>query len=425
MAESAILANLRLKENNNLVYPNTISDNIALPDGSKLTQHVDSVKRFMEEQSSKDTDIEDWKNETDSWKSTHTHTMSQITDLDLSSMKVDTAEKVSHDFKITFNGGSTENDDQYTFNGSRNVSLDITPDRVGAASWDHTHAAIDITGLDEMVESKIQTIAPSGHTHSVDDITGLNERLNSILNEDYYNSTVPATTSVGGISKGWTPTQGRIKAVDLLYEILHPYVAPSASASLSPQNGGTVEWNTEITPQSINVNFTLGSNPITKVEVYYGSEMVATSEVSSGVTRISVDVSSADSITKDSPYKNFSVRVYDDSGKYVTANTGSFTFVYPYYYGAMADIPTADDIPNLTKKIAGKGNQTITYNMSQERAVFVCYKGYGALSQILDANGFDSTGTFTRIEVTYDTNEYYIYYNSPSTNSNFKFTFKY
>lgn len=53
MPESAILANLRMRESNNLVYPNTVSDNVALPDGSKLTEHVNEVKAFEKTQDTK------------------------------------------------------------------------------------------------------------------------------------------------------------------------------------------------------------------------------------------------------------------------------------------------------------------------------------------------------------------------------------
>ena len=172
-SETAIKANLRLKTTNELVYPNTISDNVSLPDGSSLTTHVDSVKEFEKTQEKINSDTESWKEETDAWKDTHTHTMSDITDLDLSDIKAASAAKVDHALKITINDGFVENDTMYTFDGSRNVSLNLTPDKLGAAEYDHTHEANDITGIDEMINNKIQTIPPAAHTHKKSDITDL------------------------------------------------------------------------------------------------------------------------------------------------------------------------------------------------------------------------------------------------------------
>lgn len=172
-SETAIKANLRLKSTNNLVYPNTVSDNVALPDGSTLTNHVDSVEQFEKSQEAINTDTENWRNETDAWKDTHTHTMSDITDLDLSDIKATSASKVDHSLKITINGGSVENDTMYTFDGSRNVTMDLTPDKIGAADYDHTHDANSIPGIEDMIDSKIQTIPPAAHKHSKADITDL------------------------------------------------------------------------------------------------------------------------------------------------------------------------------------------------------------------------------------------------------------
>lgn len=423
MPESAILANLRIRESNGLVYPNTVSDNVSLPDGSKLTEHVNEVKAFEEAQSAKNKEIESWESETDDWKGSHTHSMSQITDLDLSDATVGVAKKVSNALKITINGGTTENDTQFTFDGSRAVTMDLTPDKIGAAAWDHTHPATDITGIEDMVESKIQTVTPSSHTHNISDITGLNDRLNAILDEDYYRSDIPSTTAVGGIPKGWLPPSGQIKVTELLNSMLHPYVSPSVSASILPTNGGTVKYSESIEVTQVRVNATKGSNTLTKIEVYSGSTLVGSLESSIGTSNV-VPVT-MDPITVNSQNKNLSVRLYDDSGKYVSANTGSFSFVYPYYYGISTDIPTVDTMGSLTELVKAKGNQKLTFTMNQQRAVFACYKGYGAIKTILDPNGFDSTNTFTRIEVTYNDLPYYLYYNSPSTNTNFAFTFNY
>lgn len=415
-----ISANLIIKETKEQVYPNTIAENVVTTDGQTVEDFALQTKDFVEKQESINDEMNTWKEETDAWKPTHQHTTSQITDL--GSYVPSTATKVSNDMVISFNGGDVENDTRYTYNGSRRVSLDITPDKVGAAAYEHQHVASDITGLDDKISELIQTVNPNKHTHEISDITDLQSTLNTINAGNIYDSKVPTTVALGGIPVGYTPPDVGISVKDLLYNLLHPYVAPKVSASMSPKNGGTVEWNTTQTITQVSVNCTMGSNPLTKIEIYGGSSLLTSVEsVNSGYNSIPVSVE----ITKDTAYKYLTVRLYDSSGKYVSANTGSFSFVYPYYYGVSADIPTAEQVAGMTKKVAAKGNQTISYTMSQQRAVFACYKNNGALSSILDANGFDSTGTFTRIEVEIDSLPYYVYYNNPSTNSNFNFTFRY
>lgn len=418
---STVSANLILKESNQKVYPNTTANNVALASGKSLEEFASTTEDFVQDQEALNSEISEWKDDTEAWKSTHTHTTSQISNI--SSYVPEKATKVSNDLVITFNGGTVENDTKYTFNGSRKVTLDITPDKVGSAAYFHEHEASDITDLEERIAEQVQTVTPSKHTHTISDVTDLSDTLTSMELDGYYDSTVPTTVTLGGIEAGYTPAGGRIRLKDLLYNLLHPYVAPKVTASASPSNGGTVEWNTTQTISQVTVNCTMGSNPFTKIEVYQGSSLLkSVTTVNSGANYVSLtDVT----ITKDSTYKYLTVRLYDSSGKYVSANTGTFSFVYPYYYGVSSDIPTADTVSSMTKKIAAKGNQTISYTMTQQRAVFACYKGNGALSTILDANGFDSTGTFTRIELTIGTLTYYVYYNNPSTNTNFNFTFKY
>lgn len=418
----ALLANLKIKKTDEIVYPNTVAGNVAMGDGTTLTDFHSDMKSFKTTQEQTNSTLNTWKDGTEKWKSTHTHTMSQITDLNLGNMTVGTASKVANDLVISINGGTTENDDQFTYNGSRRIVIDLDPDRLGAATYDHVHEANQIEGLDEAIADKISMIAPSGHKHDMSDINGLTEYITNAIDETDYDTTVPTTVSIGGLAAGYTPPTGGIKVADLLYTILHPYVAPSVSVRMSPTNGSTVEWNTPQHVSSAIVTVKQGSNPLTKIEVYNGSDLLTTSEtVSPGTNTISLDLD----ITKDSAAKNITVRLYDDTNKYVSATSGSFTFVYPYYYGVSADIPTADSVAAMTKKVAGKGNQTISYTMTQQRAIFACYKGNGAISQILDTNGFDATGTFTRIEGQIDGLDYYIYYNSPSTNTAFKFNFKY
>ena len=48
---------------------------------------------------------------------------------------------------VTLNGGTTEGTDKFTFNGSTEKTINITPTGIGAATEDHSHNASDIYGL--------------------------------------------------------------------------------------------------------------------------------------------------------------------------------------------------------------------------------------------------------------------------------------
>lgn len=426
----AISANLIKREGEEIVYPNTVAENVYIGNEKYLNTFVSEMQSFKTSQDTVNSENETWKDDTDVWKTTHTHTMNQITDLDLEDLTAGSANKVEHPLVVKFNDGTVENDDQFTFDGSRNVTINITTDKVGAAAYDHTHQASSIVGLEEEIEAKIQTIAPSGHTHTTNEITGLQDELNDILEEDYYTSTVPSTVTVGGVESGYVPSGGRIKVTDLLYQILHAYVAPSVSITSSPA-GGIKEWNTTQKVTGFNITYTRGSNPLDRFEIYHGSDIVTQGDITSdpgsqgSIMAQQVTLTNGIDITIESDYKNFEIRLYDDTGNYVSRTSSAFTFVYPYYFGVTTDIPTVDDIDSFTKSITAKGDKSFTYNLSQQRAVFCCAKTNGTIGTILDTNGFDATGTFTRIEMQIDGADYYVYYNNPSTNTNFNFTFKY
>lgn len=73
-----------------------------------------------------------------------------------------TAGKVKNKLILRANGGSAEGTNQWTFDGSDSKTMDITPDKIGAAKAEHKHAAGDVTGL--------AAIATSGSYNDLKDI---------------------------------------------------------------------------------------------------------------------------------------------------------------------------------------------------------------------------------------------------------------
>lgn len=57
------------------------------------------------------------------------------------------ADKVQSELTIRLNGGRTENTDMWTFDGSTGRTVNITPEKIGAAEDAHTHTAEDVGAL--------------------------------------------------------------------------------------------------------------------------------------------------------------------------------------------------------------------------------------------------------------------------------------
>lgn len=254
----------------------------------------------------------------------------------------------------------------------------------------------------------------------------LNEAIGSKASKDdvKYKNQTPSTVAVGGVPAGYVPPTGGIDVRDLVDKMLHAYVAPKVTASAVPTNGGVFEIGTSKTVSSVTVNITLGSAGIKKIEVLDGSDVLGS--LTTGIEGGANTVTLTEELTV-TTNKQLSVKVTDNEDKVVTANTGAFTFVSPYYYGAIAADATPNEsiIKAATKSVTTKGNKTFNFTCNNQKMMFAYPKSYGTLSKIVDANNFDVTGTFTRTEVTVDGVAYYAYANEASTVSAFKMMFNY
>ena len=244
-------------------------------------------------------------------------------------------------------------------------------------------------------------------------------------NDTLYKSSVASTVTVGGLAKGYTPPESGVEVKDMIDKLLHPYVAPSGiTAQMLATNGGVVEKGTTQTITGVKVSWTAGSASVMQIDVKNGSTTLKS---------INGGVSSPTTVTLDNPLSvttdtQLTVVLTDATGKTYTASTGKYTFVSPYYYGAVAasvTTPTASNITGLTKIVQAKGNKSYNFTCNNQKMVYAYPKSYGALSKILDTNSFDVTGTFTRSEVTIGGVAYYVYMNDASTVSAFKMTFNY
>lgn len=236
-----------------------------------------------------------------------------------------------------------------------------------------------------------------------------------------FTKSLGTTQTLGGIAKG-TNLSGKTSK-EILDLLLFPYVAFSVSMSTNA-SGGVKEVGTSYTVSTATVNITMGSAEIYSIIVKRGNTVLLTktSGIVAGSNTITLPTAQTvnESVT-------FSCTVTDSEGTSQSANATAFTFVYPYYYGAINNGVTLTEalVKGLTKSVSSKGNKTVTITMNQQKAVFAYPKSYGNLAKILDANGFNVTDTFVKNELTmYDTT-YYVYVLSQPATASMAYTFSY
>lgn len=247
-----------------------------------------------------------------------------------------------------------------------------------------------------------------------------------------YTNATPIVSAHGGVAVG--DTFDNVPISKVLDKILYPYVAPVVSASAAPSNGGTFEIGVGTTVTSVTANVTKKARSITKVEVFGSDSATALATKTDAVAN-----GGSFTLTFSKELKaaaangtRFTVKVTDSDKKVTSANTGTFSLVYPFYQGVIAAGATADaaTVKALTKKIETKGNKKWAYTATNQKMVFAYPASYGNLTKIFDANNFDVTGTFTKSTVNIACADgtsvpYNVYVNSASTVSGFNMDFRF
>lgn len=249
--------------------------------------------------------------------------------------------------------------------------------------------------------------------------------------EILYSNQTPIVQSHGGIAAG--ETFNNVPITEMIDKILYPWVAPVVSARVAaPANGGTFEKGNTQNVTSITVTVTKKSSDITKVEIFDGSSSLG-SKTGADLDTLNSTGSATFTFTVDvdvTANKNFQAKVTDAAEKVTTANTGSFSFVYPYYQGVIAADAAADEaaVKALTKLIQAKGTKAVTYTASNQKMVFATPASNGKITTITDPNGFNVTDTFAESTVSITgldgtAQQYYVYVSNATTVSAFKITF--
>lgn len=247
-----------------------------------------------------------------------------------------------------------------------------------------------------------------------------------------YTNATPIVSAHGGVAVG--DTFDNVPISKVLDKILYPYVAPVVSATAAPSNGGTFEIGVGTTVTSVTANVTKKARTITKVEVFGSDSATALATKTDAVANggsFSLPFSKELKAAAANGTR-FTVKVTDSDNKVTSANTGTFSLVYPFYQGVIAAGATADAaaVKALTKKVEVKGNKKWAYTATNQKMVFAYPASYGSLTKIFDANNFDVTGTFTKSTVNIACADgtsvpYNVYVNSASTVSGFNMDFRF
>lgn len=236
-----------------------------------------------------------------------------------------------------------------------------------------------------------------------------------------------------GFSARFGSSFSSISLDDTLKQILNlQYAAPAISFSASGA-GSVYEKGFVISASTLTANVTKRSDPIAQVQFFMGATSLSLQTTggaipNGGASTFGWTGSFSDNTT-------FSASATDSGatgGPTTVSASQSFTFVYPYYYGAGAVGLTPTQIKSLTKNIMNSNSNFVTTFVASASQVF--YFAYPAsypdLSSILDVNNFEtlpdwtkSVGSITGLDGT--SQSYKIYaFNNPVSAGSYQYTFK-
>ena len=258
-----------------------------------------------------------------------------------------------------------------------------------------------------------------------------------------YTSQVPSTAAVGGIPEGYTPPSNGIDILDLIYNLLHPYVAPVITAGMVPRDGGTVGVATTQTVTAVRVNLQKANgNKIMSYQVY---DVDSDFDSSAPLGELYAEdyengfSEGAQNVTLNSPYqitsstgkKYLTVVAKDINFNQTVVKTGTFNFVETYYWGTAPGETTIDETfvngdADKTTQASAKGSKVVSVNPTNEFVYFCAPKSYGEITSVKDQNNFENIEGFKKYktEVTINGRDYYVYHNDPFSGE-MTFTFSY
>ena len=267
-----------------------------------------------------------------------------------------------------------------------------------------------------------------------DDVEGAIKEVHTTLVENVtLDWTEPTTEAVGGIEVGYVPPVDGISVKEFLYNMTHPFVYPTISMQLETADG-VFEKNTSKTLSKIVLTSTDG----TKVafEENNPSIFVAGVQLTDPTDKVTISVDKktytrelASPIVMNGTVDKKVVAKVELNGKEISTEK-SYEFIYPFYAASLTGNIVSEYNNTLfvdsNKILTKKSNQVVSYTHANEVMAFAYPSEYGALSKIVDQNGFDITGTFSATTFMYGSVSFRVYCTTtPNTLSGFNVTFKF
>ena len=267
-----------------------------------------------------------------------------------------------------------------------------------------------------------------------DDVEGAIKEVHTTLVENVtLDWTEPTTEAVGGIEVGYVPPVDGISVKEFLYNMTHPFVYPTISMQLETADG-VFEKNTSKTLSKIVLTSTDGTkvafeenNPsifVAGVQLTDPTDKVTTSVDKKTYTR-----ELASPIVMNGTADKKVVAKVELNGKEISTEK-SYEFIYPFYAASLTGNIVSEYNNTLfvdsNKILTKKSNQVVSYTHANKVMAFAYPSEYGALSKIVDQNGFDITGTFSATTFIYGSVSFRVYCTTiPNTLSGFNVTFKF
>lgn len=192
------------------------------------------------------------------------------------------------------------------------------------------------------------------------------------------------------------------------------YTKPTLTTSLSSSNiRHNVSTNITITP-----NFTQNdAGAITSYSLAKGGNVIYSNTSASAYTD-TITLSHGSSVTYsatvnygDGVIKNTLLGIAYPSTSIKAGSISSNATVKGYalsYYGVI-NTNSIDNVDNLTNVLRTSKSSTLTFNMTNQRVVYMYPKSFGNLTSIKDANNFDYINSYTLTNMTLDNVEYNVY----------------
>lgn len=232
------------------------------------------------------------------------------------------------------------------------------------------------------------------------------------------------TKAVGGISAG-TILKGK-NVLQVLEDILYPYVAFSISVDSIAPSTSVYEIGTTATITGVTVKITNGSRSITNLKLYDSSSKTnLLGEKTSGISTSNTFTISRAVTSSTSFYAEAT-----DGVKTIGDSTSFLSFYYPTFYGVLDTgySLTSGLITGKTKVLKANKNNTFTYTATNQHPFVAFPASYGNLTSIKDSSNLEYIGDFVKttmnLNVTGGTVSYNIYVlKDPTDISNYKFIF--